>query len=73
MTKDEAIAQLELGQKLTHTYFIAGEFIYMIDGKIFDEDDVELNDFWNFRHDNGFQEGWGIYDTVSNDPFLKNF
>ncbi len=74
MTKELAIEQLNAGRKLTHRYFFSEEFVYMVDGKTFDENDRELPDFWVVREGMDiFDDGWDIYDSLSNDPFILNF
>ncbi len=50
MTKSEALQAMQDGKKVYHTYFLGNEFLYMIDGIIYDETDLPLGDqnsiFW---------------------------
>lgn len=62
MTKQEAIKQLQLGNKITHLTFLFDEFIQFIDGVLFDENGYNLNwnEFWKYRNEPQFDEGWEI-------------
>ncbi len=64
MTIEEAKTILASGKKLTHDYFSEGEYIYMVDGVIYSEDDVIHDNFWGLRQLEGWNNNWSIYDTT---------
>lgn len=58
--------------KITHQYFSPDEYIYMIDGEIYDENDYRMKcngpngqiiTFWTDRTGPEWEEGWSIYKT----------
>jgi hypothetical protein len=63
MTKQEAIEALKKGERLTHLTFTEDEFIYIQDGKMFDETSMPIdeNHFWNYRNSYIFDNGWSIF------------
>lgn len=61
MTKEEAIAAMLNGSKVTHKYFLPEEFIYMESGFIYDENDYDLSDFWQVRWEEHWNNDWSIY------------
>lgn len=54
LTKQEAIKALEEGHKITHAKWDSGVFIYMKDGKLYEESDLEISGF------TGHETGWRI-------------
>jgi len=66
MTKQEAIQQMQQGRKVKHYLFSDGEFIYMKNGVVHDEENrpMELEtpwggiDFWTDRQGEQWQDGW---------------
>ena len=63
LTKEEAIEALEKGKKLTHKYFIDSEFIYMNNGLIHDESNLQIctvNEFFEHRQSEILSNGWSI-------------
>ena len=64
MTKDEAITALRHGEKVTHSYFMPGEYIYIgASGELCDESGLCLPsaNFWRLRHGEMWVTGWDIY------------
>jgi hypothetical protein len=57
MTREEAIKELEKGNKLRHKYFMSDEYIYMKDEVIYTEDDYVLDTFYSL---DTFKDGWEI-------------
>ena len=75
MNKIEAIEAMKQGHKVTHEWFTDEEYIYMIDGEIYDENDYKMScigannqliTFWTDRTDSSWVEGgWSIYKSTS--------
>lgn len=64
MTKQEAIAAMLEGKKITHYYFSKDEFIYLKNGKIHDEKGYNIDsEFWMWRHSKDWQTDWSIYES----------
>jgi len=64
LSKQEAIAAMLRGEKVTHQYFLEDEYIYMKSGgdEIFSEDGVNHGlDFWKIRHQDDWNTDWLIY------------
>jgi hypothetical protein len=64
MTKDEAITALRHGEKVTHSYFMPGDYIYIgADGELYDESGICMYraNFWRLRHGEMWATGWDIY------------
>jgi len=73
MNKIEAIEAMKQGHKVSHEWFSPDEYIYMIDGEIYDENDYKMScigannqliTFWTDRTDSTWIEGgWEIFKT----------
>lgn len=63
LTKDEAIALMRQGQKLTHRYFYSDEWITMQGNIIRMEQGQECwaSEFWRDRKGDAWESGWSIY------------
>jgi len=62
LSKQEAIAAMLRGEKVTHRYFMDGEYIYMKEKEIFSEDGVNHGlDFWKIRHQDDWNTDWLIH------------
>lgn len=64
MTKDEALAALEDGEKITHEFFTSNEFIQK--GTVHDlmfEDGCECSfaEFWHYRSESWWDDNWSIF------------
>ncbi len=74
MTKPEAIEALNRGEKITHKYFSDNEFAFMKDGEIHLEDGVVCSpeEFWKYRTEDFFDDGWDIYLPAPVDPNMNS-
>lgn len=72
MTRDQAIELMKQGKKVTHTYFMEGEFVTMKGDKIISEEGYEINpkEFWHYRGDPAFDNGWEEFIEPTIDPRL---
>ncbi len=67
MTKQEAIAAMQQGKKVTHDYFSDYEYIYIKQHEfhvsIISEDGVNhgWQGFWELRNSIQWQDGWSLY------------
>lgn len=63
MTRGEAIKAMREGKKVTHKYFSPDEWATQVNGLIHLEDGVrcEPNEFWKYRQQEFFNEGWEIF------------
>lgn len=64
LTKQEAIAKMLAGEKVSHRYFTDYEYIFMKpnDFNIYSEDGVNHGDtFWSDRIGNEWETDWQIY------------
>ncbi len=63
MTKDEAIAQMEAGKKVTHNYFTDEEWISMKNGRVINEEgyDHDAKLFWANRQGEQWDKDWTIF------------
>lgn len=64
MTKDEALAKMKQGFKVSNEYFTSDEFLYMKEnGVIMSEDGYNFNDwFFNIRKGEEWKlDGWSVY------------
>ena len=60
MTKEEAIKAMQDGKKVKHRFFTTGEYIYMKEGCIYDENDLLQRDFWQIRLTHYWFQNWTI-------------
>jgi hypothetical protein len=65
MDKEQAIAAMNDGKKVTHQYFTSNEWMTMQDGKILLEDGVKCSpyEFWRWRTDECWNDGYSLYDN----------
>lgn len=63
MTKLEAIDAMIAGQKVTHRYFSANEWITIENGKMLLEDGVRCSqtEFWRWRTDESWNDGYSLF------------
>lgn len=64
ITKEEAIAEMLKGNKVTHKYFSANEWMtHTADGRILLEDGVKClpSEFWRWRADESWNSGYSLY------------
>ncbi len=66
MSKAEAQAAIERGEKVTHTYFTTDEFVTVYEHDRYYylfEDGVKqrAKSFWEMRTQKGWDDGWSIY------------
>jgi hypothetical protein len=65
LTRDEALTALINGYKVTHHLFSSDEFIYMVQGIIYDESGYNMgtvcDEFMNIRRGGNWEGGWNIY------------
>jgi hypothetical protein len=66
MDKKQALQAMREGHKVTHRFFLEGEYIYMKDGEIYDEwDSIVFEDnFWNIRKNPNWDKDWSIYKPI---------
>jgi len=64
LTLDEAKNLLTKGYKIKHYFFIPGEFIHLVKGKLTDEDGNHFTsvEFWAIRKDGNWLNGWSIFE-----------
>ena len=60
MDKRQAKQALAEGKKITHTYMLEEEYVYELNGKIYDENGCHLPDFWFFRETPVWDKGYSI-------------
>ena len=62
MNREEAKQALKDGERLTHTYFSDDEWVQSGIGRYEFEDGCQCSyqEFWSYRNDKGFDEGWSI-------------
>lgn len=74
MTKDEAIAAMKAGEKVTHKHFLDTEWITM-EGNltIITEEGYSIStvEFWGYRQSESFNNDWSIYKQSV--PFSKKY
>jgi hypothetical protein len=63
MNKNEAIAAMQAGKKVTHQWFTSDEWMTMENGKIVLEDGVRCmpDEFWKWRIDESWNKGYSLY------------
>lgn len=63
MTKKEAIAEMQKGNKITHRHFSSNEWMTMKDGNILLEDGVlcEPDKFWKWRTDSSWNDNYSLW------------
>jgi len=64
MNKQEAIAAMEAGQKLTQTYFTSEEWVKQVHNMYIFEDGCQCTpeEFWEYRVGNDWNKGWSEYE-----------
>lgn len=64
MSKTEAMSALRNGHRVTHKYFVTGDWIRWSDMRcaLIDQDAIEMSwtEFWAYRNTEGFNDGWEI-------------
>ena len=74
MNKEQAIEALKQGKKLTHRFFLETEFIYLKEGILYDEENVNLGhpdlnaEFWQIRRAKNWDSDWTIYSNPTTYP-----
>ena len=63
MTKPEAIAAMNAGQKVTHKFFEDNEWVTIINNQIVSEDGITHERFWSYRTSKEWDTGWSIYEN----------
>ena len=65
MTKQEAIAAMQEGKKVTHEYFGQDEWVTMKDGSIVLEDGVSCHplEFWRWRTASAWLDNWELFNN----------
>lgn len=58
--KYQAIRKLREGKKVKHKSFVDGEYVYLKDGKILDENNNVLPGFWDYRYGAKWNTGWSV-------------
>lgn len=63
MTKQEAIIEMQRGEKLTHRYFSKDEWATLEGNHIITEDGVRITEkeFWLIRKSPAWEEDWKIF------------
>lgn len=63
MTIEEAIKEMKLGKKMTHSTFTSEEWITILGNKFLFEDGVQCDqeEFWKYRLDEIFKINWEFY------------
>jgi formylmethanofuran:tetrahydromethanopterin formyltransferase len=62
MTKQQAIDSLRQGRKVSHIFFMAGEFVFINkSGEVQSEDGVIHPEFWKLRNSPEWEQGWLLY------------
>ena len=63
MSKDEAIKAMRDGMKVTHRHFSSEEWMKET-GRLYEFEDgclCEFEEFWRYREDDSWLEGWKIF------------
>lgn len=65
MSKDEAIKEMQKGNKITHEHFSSNEWMTMKDGKILLEDGVRCDpyEFWRWRTFPSWDNGYSLFEN----------
>jgi hypothetical protein len=63
MSKNEAIQEMQKGNKVTHRYFSPNEWMTMQNGKIVLEDGVRCDppEFWRWRTQDSWNDGYELF------------
>lgn len=66
MTKDEAIAAMRKGKKVTHKYFSRDEWVSMDGSEIVTEEGyhVTMELFWDCRNQPYWNTGWKLWEPL---------
>lgn len=65
MNKEQAIAAMRKGKKVTHKLFMDYEYIYMDkDDNVVSEDGVvrPSDEFWRWRYDKSWEKGYSLFE-----------
>jgi hypothetical protein len=64
MTKEEAIAAMRQGKRVTHHWFTSDEWMTIDRGEILLEDGVRCDyyEFWNSRFQEGWKDGYSLFE-----------
>ncbi len=67
MTKQEAIAAMQNGNKVTHRYFSSEEWITIEDGRILTEDGYRTHEymFWSDRTSPFWDNDWKLWEYAT--------
>ncbi len=61
LTKDQAYAAMQLGEKVAHEYFGDNEYLFIKDDFICSEDGYNFSVWWGLRSEDSWQKGWRIW------------
>ena len=62
MNRNEAKQAMLDGKKVTHDYFNDEEFMYMREGKIYDEQDILHDQFFEIRQAEHWNNNWELFE-----------
>lgn len=67
MNRQAAITAMRDGHKVSHPFFEPHEFIYMDNGRLYDEKNVKLNwvEFWEVRNSEKWDKDWHVMFSVN--------
>lgn len=69
LTREQALAAMVQGKKVTHTSFTDGEYLCIVDGVMLDENGYHFIEGWQGRNMDPWLTGWGIY--IADHPVYK--
>lgn len=69
LTREQALAAMMQGKKVTHTSFTDDEYLCIVDGVMLDENGYHFIEGWQGRNMDPWLTGWGIY--IADHPVYK--
>jgi hypothetical protein len=63
LTKEQAIAAMKAGKKVTHRYFTKDEWITMVGNRVITEDNASCwaAEFWSYRTGECWEIDWELF------------
>lgn len=72
MNKDQAIAAMHVGNKITHRLFAQGEYLHYVHGRLRDEHGYDMRCFFKYRPGDEWDRDWSIFDEQQKPEPMKN-
>lgn len=62
MNRNQALAAMKEGKRVSHRWFSNDEYLYMENSKMFSEEGYRFEEGWEMRKGDSWEEDWDVVD-----------